>query len=500
MIDRDGSSRHPGWVARLGTGRAYVRYPDASHGHWLAPEQLEKGGRAKERRPPKPVGEPEVGARVVARWTDGKLYDGIVAKVRRGRFGREVRVCFDDGSERWTPEPRVWVTKVASPRVPQDRRDEPLPDAWLEPGRIVGARVRDGHWRKGTIAARRGNEVWVDFDAVPTRKGTKTLTWESQWASGRELAFAPEATDPTERRFPAMGAGLLVVTQRKQRHGYEVLALEGARAKSAIGDRLAVETDGGGARQVGYEDVWRRDDRRPPSDTSGLEVGAAVLGEVRPGEVKAGTVRTVGTKKRAGLVRVGWADGEDQWVDPARLEPLPEPTPEPEPPPPPPPEPEPEPLEAVDEIRSTLLQLVQRWTGPAGYRDGTLGRLLDDDGHGARLPVDVGVLSVRIREARFGWGVSITAATGTDDDPAPPPDGAMVRLASWVRGLFARAEDPEARAAVDRAWAEATFETDQTRVARAGGALSVEIPCAPSPPTAHVEAWARAVHERLFES
>ncbi|MEZ4338778.1 MAG: hypothetical protein R3B82_19340 [Sandaracinaceae bacterium] len=101
----------------------------------------------------------------------------------RGRFGREVRVCFDDGSERWTPEPRVCHEGGFAPR-PSDRRDEPPFDAWLEPGRIVGARVRDGHWRKGTIAARRGNEVWVDFDAVPTRKGTKTLTWESQWASG----------------------------------------------------------------------------------------------------------------------------------------------------------------------------------------------------------------------------------------------------------------------------------------------------------------------------
>lgn len=486
----DGATRHPGWIARLGTGHAYVLYPNTSHGHWLPADRIVKGGRAAERRPPPSVADLEVGARVVARWTDGKLYDGIVAAVREGRFVPEARVAFDDGSERWTPAPRVYVTEAAGERVPQDPRDAPLPDAWLDEGRVVVARASDGQWRRGTVAARRGVEVWVDFDELPTRRGKTTRVFESEWASRRELAFPP---DEGARRFPASGAGVVVVTRRKELHGVEVPTFDGARAKRAIGDRLAVVTDGGGERSCAFEDVWRRDDRRAPGSFDGLEVGAQVLAERRPGLSRPATVRHLGGKKREGLVRIAWDDGAQAWVDPTRLAPLPEP----EPPPPPPPEPTPPP-EPPDEIRACLLGVIQRWTGAGGYRDGTLGHLLDDDARGARLPVDVGLLGVRVERGAGGLSVCITAATGAVNDPAPPPDGAMVRLAGWVRGLFARAEDPEARAARDRAWAAATFGDDAARVDRAGGALSVTVRRAEPPPPAAVDAWARAVHDRLF--
>lgn len=489
MVDGEGRPTHAGWIARVGTGKVYVCFPKASHGHWLLPEHVKKGGGAKPRRPPKKsVGELAEGARVIARWTDGQLYPGMVGAVRRRKWDREARIHWDDGTVRWTPEGRVWVTAEAGEPVPQRRREEPVDEVRLSPGQPIAARARDGYWRRGRVAVRHGGDVFVQFEAIPTKRGDKQRTWPGVWARGRQLALPPSED---ERSFPAKGAFVLAVKRRKERHGVLDLTFEAGRAKKALGDRLEVQLDGGVSEHFVFDDVWTRDPKLAATEAE-LETRADVL-VVREPDVRAeAVVLQRGRKKREGLYEVRYDDGQTAWVDAARIELAPEPPPPP--PPPPEPEPEPEPAPPPDPRRALLVGLLTRWSGTGTYRNTSIGALLDDDERGARLPVDVGLLSVRIERP---FVIDLTAATGTGEEPLPPPNPPMVRMASWVKSFFAGPTDPEEGDRLDEAWAAATF--GEADVDRAGGAITVRIRCGSEPTPGELAGWARAVHERLFD-
>ncbi|WP_236605537.1 hypothetical protein [Sandaracinus amylolyticus] len=454
---------HDGWIAAVGSRALFVRYARASHGVWHPPDQLALGGAARPPEPPRSRGlVAEPGARVIARWVDRVHYLGAVRAVE----GSSVEVAWDDGSVEWVPAARVVVTESAPPSIPQASSVE-LPT--FAEGADVLVLAVSGEWTRGRVVAVRGADVCVEHGRVRS------------WARGKHLAAAPLAS-----LLPARGPHV-VVEMREGRGKRAHVVYRAGRVTGAIANRAEVRVADAGTSLIDAASSWRRGGAPIASAVpSGLEHGTRVLVERLPGDRVRGRVLKI--RADEGVARVELEGHGRATVDLARVHPVPEiDAPRPAPPrsePPAVPEP------SDDEGARRLLRLVAlAWTG-GGYRD------LAIDGRTVALDVDAGELSCEVRVDGDTFVVELTAARAIDD--APPVDGVSVRLARFFRSMLGgRAEDVDAIAAADHAWASGIARA--ATVARAGGALTLVVRSDDEPSVASIVAWARAVHARLFE-
>ncbi len=129
---------YPGTIDRRFGSVWHVAFDDGDQA-WLAPDRI---------KPSEQVG--AKGPRAMARWTNGKWFQGVIDQERHGL----VHIVFDDGDKMWTES--ELVARESDPPDDQGGR--------LQVGGKVKAQWSDGRWYAGVLDERFGRVWHVKYD------------------------------------------------------------------------------------------------------------------------------------------------------------------------------------------------------------------------------------------------------------------------------------------------------------------------------------------------
>lgn len=129
---------YPGEIDRRFGQVWHVAFDDGDQA-WLAPDRIRSTDRSIVKGP-----------RAMARWNDGKWYQGVIDQERHGL----AHLSFDDGDEMWTESDKV--VRESDPADDQNGR--------LSVGAKVTARWSDGRWYGGVLDDRFGPIWHIKYD------------------------------------------------------------------------------------------------------------------------------------------------------------------------------------------------------------------------------------------------------------------------------------------------------------------------------------------------
>lgn len=176
---------YPGVIAdarqRFGGAAEYFIEFDDGDSAWVGPEQVRvMGAVGKAASVAASNWRPEVGARVMADWTDDDWYPGTIAEGNSN--GSMWFVQFDDGDTKWLPPSRLRPGEDEDDGYGAGKGAAPVVATNLQPGMRVSAEWTRGAWYDGTIAKANENSTkfFIQFDDGDTK-----------WCGAQEIRVMP---------------------------------------------------------------------------------------------------------------------------------------------------------------------------------------------------------------------------------------------------------------------------------------------------------------------